>query len=227
MYWDRQPHAQRRPAADEEPNGHRGPALIGRRRQIRILEQLLENVRAGASRVLVLRGARGVGKSALLEQVLGTAAGVRVTRAAGAESEIGLPYSGLHQVCGPVLDLRDRLPAPQGDALASAFGLSAEPIAGPLLVGVAVLGLLRELASAGPLLCVVDDAHWLDSASALTLGFAARRLRHEPIAFLFAVDERCELRELSGLPELLVSGLSEPDARALFDASGRSGRGGA
>lgn len=199
-------------------NGGRGPALRGRRRECHALDRLLESVRAGASRVLVLRGTRGVGKSALLEYLVGTASGVRLMRAAGVESEMELPYAGLHQLCAPILDFRDRLPVPQRDALESAFGLSAKPVPPRLVVGLAALGLLGEVAEGGPLVCVVDDAQWLDGASVLTLAFVARRLSAASIGFVLAVHEPCELKEFTGLPELLVGGLSERDARALLDS---------
>jgi hypothetical protein len=203
---------------DAGANGGGGPALRGRRRECHALDRLLESVRAGASRVLVLRGTRGVGKSALLEYLVGTASGVRVARAAGVESEMELPYAGVHQLCAPILDFRDRLPVPQRDALESAFGLSAKPVPPRLVVGLATLGLLGEVAEAGPLVCVVDDAQWLDSASMLTLAFVARRLSAESIGFVLAVHEPCDTKDFAELPELVVDGLSERDARALLDS---------
>jgi DNA-binding CsgD family transcriptional regulator/tetratricopeptide (TPR) repeat protein len=121
-------------------------------------------------------------------------------------------------VCAPALDLRDRLPTPQREALESAFGLSAKPLPGRLVVALAVLSLLSEVAAAEPLLCVIDDAQWLDSSSAVTLAFVARRLPAAPLGFVVAADTRCELREFAGLPELVVGGLSELEARALFDS---------
>jgi DNA-binding CsgD family transcriptional regulator len=130
-----------------------------------------------------------------------------------------LAYAGLHQLCAPLLDLRERLPAPQRDALATAFGLSAQPAPDRFVVALAVLGLLSEVARERPLLCVVDDAQWWDKPSALALAFVARRLRAEPIGLVFAVQEPREVRELSGLPELVVGGLGEGDARALLDSA--------
>lgn len=204
--------------ADAISNGHRAPALLGRRRECRTVDQLLESVRAGRSGVLILRGESGVGKSALLEYLAGMASGCRVARAAGVESEMTLAYAGLHQICGPVLDLRERLPAPQRDALATAFGLRTGPAPDPFVVGLAVLGLLSEIARERPLVCVVDDAQWLDTASALALAFVSRRLLMNSIGLVFAVPESWELREFSGFPELAISGLNAGDAGALLES---------
>ena len=204
--------------ADAMSNGDCAPAFLGRRRECQALDRLLESVRAGQSRVLVLRGESGVGKSALLEYLAGKASGCRVARAAGIESETALAYAGLHQMSGPMLDLLERLPAPQRDALASAFGLSAGPEPDRFVVGLAVLGLLSEIAREGPLVCVVDDAQWLDDASAGALAFVARRLSAESIGMVFAVPEPLELREFSGFPELEVGGLNAGDARALLES---------
>ena len=195
------------------------PALLGRRREGHAFDRLLESVRAGQSRVLVLRGEPGVGKSALLEYLVGRASGCRVARAAGFEPEAELAYAGLHQLCAPLLDIRKRLPAPQRDALATALGLRAKPAADRFVVALAVLGLLSEVAGERPLLCVVDDAQWLDNASALALAFVARRLLTESIGMVFAVREPHEVREFGGLPQLVVGGLSEGDARALLDSA--------
>jgi predicted ATPase len=125
---------------------------------------------------------------------------------------------GLHQLCAPVLDLRQRLPAPQRGALATLSGLSAEPAPDRFVVGLAVLGLLSEIFEERPLVCMVDDAQWLDNTSALALAFVARRLLAESIGLVFAVHEPREAREFSGLPELVLDGLSERDARALLDS---------
>ena len=195
------------------------PTLLGRHREGHAFDRLLKSVRAGQSRVLVLRGEPGVGKSALLEYLVGRASGCRVARAAGFESEMGLAYAGLHQLCAPLLELHERLPAPQRDALATALGLIPEPAPDRFVVAVAVLGLLSEVAGERPLLCVVDDAQWLDNASALALAFVARRLLAESIGMVFAVSEPHEVREFGGLPELVVGGLSEGDARALLDSA--------
>ena len=130
-----------------------------------VLDQLINAVQAGGSRVLVVRGEPGVGKSALLDYLAGRAAGCRVVRAAGVESEMELAFAGLHQLLAPVLDRADALPVPQRDALKTAFGVSAGPVPDHFLVGLAVLGLLSEVAGERPLVCVVDDEQWLDRAS--------------------------------------------------------------
>jgi DNA-binding CsgD family transcriptional regulator len=153
----------------------------------------------------------------LLEYLAGRAAGCRVVRAVGVESEMELAFAGLHQLLAPVLDRLDRLPGPQRDALRTAFGLSAGPAPDRFLVGLAVLGLVSEVAAEGPLVCLVDDEQWLDRASVQALGFVARRLAAEPVGLVFAA--RVPGGELVGLPELAVAGLDEEDARALLDAA--------
>ena len=174
----------------------------------------MENVRAGQSRVLVLRGEAGVGKTALLDYLLERASGCRIARAAGVESEMELPFAGLHQLCAPMLERLDRLPGPQGDALGAAFGLRAGDAPDRFLVGLAALTLLSEVAEERPLVCIVDDAQWLDHASAQVLDFVARRLLAESIALVCAVRES-ERRRPDGLPELPIRGLGDRDARAL------------
>jgi DNA-binding CsgD family transcriptional regulator/tetratricopeptide (TPR) repeat protein len=193
--------------------------LRGRDEECAALDRLLDSVRGGESRTLVLRGEPGAGKSALLEYLVGSAAGCRVVRAAGVEHEMELAYAGLHQLCSPVLDLRERLPDPQRVALTTAFGLTAGQAPDRFFVGLAVLGLLSEAAEDQPLVCLVDDAQWLDKASALALAFAARRLLAESVAFVFAVREPSDMREMAGFEELLVGGLGEDDARALLDST--------
>jgi DNA-binding CsgD family transcriptional regulator len=182
-----------------------------------VLDQLINAVRAGGSRVLVVRGEPGVGKTALLDYLAGRAAGCRVVRAVGVESEMELAFAGLHQLLAPVLDHLDRLPGPQRDALRTAFGLSAGPAPDRFLVGLAVLGLVSEAAAERPLVCLVDDEQWLDRASVQALGFAARRLAADPVGLVFAV--RVPGGELAGLPQLAVEGLPEEDARALLAAA--------
>ena len=166
-----------------------------------------------------MRGEPGVGKSALLDYLVQSASGCRVARAAGIEYEMELAYAGLHQLCAPMLGLRERLPGPQRDALETAFGLSYRTAADRFVVGLAVLGLLSEVADEQPLICVIDDAQWLDEASALALAFVARRLLAESVGLVFAVRQASEVRELTGLPELLLGGLGESDARALLDSA--------
>jgi DNA-binding CsgD family transcriptional regulator len=178
------------------------------------LSQLLEAARGGRSGVLVVRGGPGVGKTALLEDLIDSAHGFRVARAVGVESEMELAFAALQQLCGPMLDRLGQLPRPQRDALGVAFGLTGGSAPDRFLVGLAALSLLAEVAGDRPLLCVVDDAHWLDRASAQALGFVARRLLAEPVALLVAAREPG--KEFAGLPELVVGNLAESDARELL-----------
>ncbi|MEV6302463.1 BREX system ATP-binding domain-containing protein [Actinoplanes sp. NPDC051861] len=194
-----------------------GIELRGRRREREALDRLLRDVRAGQSRVLVLRGEPGTGKTALLDYAAEQAPAGRVVRAAGVEPETELAYSALQQLCAPLLEHLDRLPEPQRDALSTAFGLSAGRPPEALIVGLAVLGLLAEAASDRPLVCVVDDAQWLDRMSEVILTFVARRLDSESVALIFGArgfDDRL----LGGLPSMTVEGLPEADARALLDS---------
>src|SRR3954464_15559064 len=192
------------------------PGLLGRRRECEALDRLVATVRAGRSAVLVIRGEAGVGKSALLTYLVERASGCRIARAAGVHSEMELAFAGLHQLCAPMLDRVDRLPQPQRDALATAFGLAHGDAPDRFFVGLAVLSLLSEAAVDQPLVCLVDDAQWLDRASAQTLGFVARRLLAESVALVFAVRDGTEHEALAGLPRLRVDGLSEADAHALL-----------
>ena len=171
------------------------------------------------SRVLVVRGEAGVGKSALLDHLEDRATGCRVMRAAGVESEMELAFAGLHQLCAPLLEHSAHLPDPQRDALGTALGLSGGEAPDRFLVGLAVLGLLSEVAEERPLVCLVDDAHWLDRASAQVLEFVARRLLAESVALVFAVREPRDEQALAGLPELVVEGLDDADARALLESA--------
>ena len=205
------------PMGEDSRRRGRASGLTDRRGERGVLDQLIDAVRAGGSRVLVVRGEPGVGKSALLDYLAGQASGCRVVRAAGVESEMELAFAGLHQLLAPMLDRLDRLPAPQREALRTAFGLSAGPAPDRFLVGLAVLGLVSEVADERPLICVVDDEQWLDRASAQALGFVARRLAADPVGLVFAA--RVTGAELAGLPELVVEGLGEEDARALLDSA--------
>jgi DNA-binding CsgD family transcriptional regulator len=194
--------------------------LRGRDDECGVLDRLLGDVRAGESRVVVLRGDPGVGKSALLEYAVGKATGCRVLQAAGIEYEMELAYAGLHQLCAPILELRERLPQPQREALETAFGLSSGPAPDRFIVDLGILGVLSEAAEERPLVCVVDDAQWLDNASALTLAFVARRLLAESVGLILAVRQAAGAEALlNGLPELLLGGLGETDARALLTSA--------
>jgi len=195
--------------------------LIGRHAELARLGQLVQAARDGHSGVLVLSGAPGVGKTALLDHAVESAAGLHVARVAGVEPETELAFAALQQLLSPMLDLAGRLPGPQRDALEVALGLRAGAAPDRFLVGLAALSLLSGAAAKQPMLCVVDDAQWLDRASAQALGFVARRLLAEPVAVLFATtDESCE--DLAGFPGLAIGGLSAADARALLESVARS-----
>jgi DNA-binding CsgD family transcriptional regulator len=197
--------------------GQRREILRGRQRECAALDRLLGAVRRGQSRALLVRGEPGVGKTALLEYLLDQASGCRVARAAGVQSEMELPFAGLHQLCAPLLDRLGALPEPQSAALATAFGMSSGPAPDRFLVGLAVLSLFSDAAAEQPLVCVVDDAQWLDRESDRTLAFVARRLLAESVALVLTVRESAETaREWADLPELEVKGLSALDARALL-----------
>jgi len=195
----------------------RGPALVDRRHARNVLDRLVDAVRSGHSRALVVWGEAGVGKSVLLDYLAHRAHECRVVRLMGVQSEMELAFAGLHQVCLPFTDHVDRLPHPQLTALHTAFGVTDGPAPDRFLVGLAVLSLFSEVARERPLLCIVDDAHWLDRASAQALGFLARRLAGEPIGIVLASRERDA--ELVGLPDLHVEGLAEDDARSLLDGA--------
>jgi DNA-binding CsgD family transcriptional regulator len=193
-----------------------GGQLLGRQRERKALDGLLTAARGGAGGVLVVDGDPGVGKTALLDWAVETSSEFRVMRTAGVEGEMALPFAALQQLCAPILELIERLPQPQREAVAVAFGLAAGQVPNPFLVGLAVLGLLSEAAQERPLLCVVDDAQWLDGASARALAFVARRVLAERIAFLFAAREPGDA--LAGLPELRVEPLGHRDARVLLES---------
>ena len=176
----------------------------------------MAEVRAGQSRVVVLRGEAGVGKTALLGYLTEHAEGFRTARAVGVESEMEIAYSGLHQLCRPMLDLVERLPPRNDGALATVFGVGEGPPPDRFLVGLATLSLFAEAAEQHPLVCIVDDAQWIDQASAEILGFVARRLLAERVALVGAARTGIGDGVLAGLPELAVGALGDADARALL-----------
>jgi DNA-binding CsgD family transcriptional regulator len=193
--------------------------LRDRRTERDELDRQLQRVRAGQSAVLVLRGEAGVGKTALLEYVAERASECHIARVAGVESEMELAFAGLHQLCAPMLDGLEALPSPQRDALRVAFGLQDGAAPDRFLVALATLSLLAGAAEVEPLVCLLDDVQWLDRASTQTLAFVARRLLAEPITMVFAVRQPNDADELTGLPELVVGGLADDDARLLLAAA--------
>jgi DNA-binding CsgD family transcriptional regulator len=193
--------------------------LLDRASERDVLERLVAGVRAGQSRVLVLRGEAGVGKTALLGHLSAAGEGCRIARAAGVESEMELAFAGLQALCAHMLGRIRQLPSPQRDALGTAFGLSAGPPPDRFLVGLAVLSLLADVAEEQPLVCIVDDAQWLDRVSAQTLAFVARRLLAERVGLVFALREPGDEHELEGFPELVIEGLAADDARLLLEAT--------
>jgi DNA-binding CsgD family transcriptional regulator len=201
------------------PEGRARQRLRGRSRERERLGRLLTDVRSGRSGVLVVRGEAGIGKTALLEQLVDQASGCTVARAVGVQADMELPFAGLQQLFGPVLGSLERLPGPQRDAMEVAFGLRSGPAPDRFVVGMAVLGLLAEVAEQAPLVCVVDDAQWLDRASARTLAFVARRLLAGSVGLVFAVREPGEDETFAGLPELTVGGLDHEDARGLLGSA--------
>jgi DNA-binding CsgD family transcriptional regulator len=201
------------------PGGSRAPVFRDRHDERAVLDVLVAEVRAGQSRALVLRGEAGVGKTALIDDLVRRTSDCRVVRASGAESEMELAFAGLHQLCASMLDRLDRLPTPQRDALATAFGLSAGAPPDRFMVGLAVLSLLSDVSLEEPLVCVVDDAQWVDRVSKQTLAFVARRLLAERVAMVFTVRDSTDDAELAGLPELQLAGLRDGDARALLESA--------
>jgi DNA-binding CsgD family transcriptional regulator len=195
----------------------RAPAVRGRSSELQRLDRLLDDARAGRSGVLVVRGEAGMGKTTLLQYAAARATAFRIGRIAGAVAEMELPFAGLHQLCAPLRERLDTLPAPQRDALRVALGYASGDPPDRLLLGLATLTLLAEAAEEQPLLCLVDDLQWLDGASAQVLRFVAGRLLAEPIAIVFAVREPAPDRTLAGLPELRLEGLGHEDARALLE----------
>ncbi|QEO13085.1 AAA family ATPase [Agromyces intestinalis] len=196
---------------------HRAPApqLLGRRRECEAIDRVLASLGGGQSRALVLRAEAGAGKSALLDYASDRATACRVLRSTGIESEMELAYAGLHQLCVPLLDGIDALPAPQAAALGVAFGLRNGDAPDRFIVGLAVLGLLADAAASRPLLCLVDDAQWLDRASAQVLAFVARRIVAESVGIVFAVREPVD-DAFAGIEDLVLEGLEDADARRLL-----------
>lgn len=205
------------------PGARWTPLLRGRRSECDVLDGLLRRVVVGESSVLVLRGEAGIGKSALMQYVADQESGCRIVRAVGVQSEMELAYAGLHQLCMGMLDGVAGLPHSQRDALQVAFGLEAGETPEPFAVAVAVLNLFSTAGEETPLVCLVDDAQWLDRVSAQALSFVARRLQAERVAMVFAAREPTDVPELAGFPELLVGGLPDSEARLLL-ASGIPGR---
>jgi DNA-binding CsgD family transcriptional regulator len=197
--------------------GGRPRQLVGRQREIAVFERLLSAAREGQRAVLVVDGEPGVGKTALLEYVSAMADEFRVVQTAGIEGEMELDYASLHMLCSPLLGYRDRLPDPQREALDVAFGLCAGQAPNAFLIGLAVLGLLSEAAEQQPVLCLVDDAQWLDGASIRALALIARRLLADRVAFVLAT--RSVGNELARLPQLRIGPLGRRDARALLESA--------
>jgi DNA-binding CsgD family transcriptional regulator len=199
--------------------GLRRPTLLGRRAECEVLDRLVADVVSGSSRVLVVRGDAGVGKSALLRYLSERTADWRVTTAVGVESEMELAYSGLHQVCAPLLEHLEKLPVPQHDALATVFGLRCGPAPDRFLVGLATLTLIAEAAEDHPLACFIDDAQWLDQSSAQILAFVAHRLLAQRVALVAAARTGTGDDVLAGLPALEIGGIGDGDARTLLVAN--------
>jgi AAA ATPase domain len=212
----------RRGAAIPPDSAYAGPStpgeaphmVFGRRNERAVLDRVLAGARCGRGSTIVIHGEPGIGKSTLLSYAIGSAAGFRVLRAVGHEAESELPFSAAQQLGVPGLAALGQLPAPQREALGVAFGQVEGPAPDRLLVGLALLGLLSALASETPVLCVIDDAQWLDRESARAVAFVARRLGSERIAFVFGA--RAVPGDLGGLPDVLVEGLGRADARALL-----------
>src|SRR5690348_13470895 len=197
----------------------RTPAFRGRARERSSLDSLLDRVRGGESAALVIRGEAGIGKTALLRYCARQASGCRLVQIEGVESEMELPLAALHQLCTPMLSGLDALPEPQQRALRVAFGLASGPPPDRFVLGLAVLSLLTESAAARPLICLIDDAQWLDEASSQVLGFVGRRLLAEPVGLLLAVRESGGEQVFPGLPALALEGLADADAQALLTAA--------
>ncbi|WP_171107971.1 MULTISPECIES: LuxR family transcriptional regulator [unclassified Streptomyces] len=195
-----------------------GTGLLGRHNECQVLDDLVAGARAGRSGALVLRGEAGIGKTELLKYLLERATECRTVRVAGVQSEMELSYAGLHQLCAPLLAGLDSLPEPQRDAMRTAFGLRSGDAPDRFLVGLATLSLLADAGGNQPLICLIDDAQWMDRVSAQTLEFVARRLLAESVVLVFAIREPSPGETLDSLTELRVTGLTEHDARTLLDS---------
>lgn len=193
--------------------------LVGRRVEQAVIDALLDEARAGVSGALILRGEPGIGKTALLDHAATRAGGMRVLRGAGIESESELPFAGLHLLLRSAIDRLDALPGPQQRALAGAFGLGTGS-GDRFMIGAGVLSLLADVAEDAPLLCLVDDAHWLDRESAEALLFAARRLEREGVVILFAARDYAGIFDTTDIPDLRLIGLDDESAAALLDDGG-------
>jgi DNA-binding CsgD family transcriptional regulator len=190
--------------------------LRDRREERAALDDLLRAVRSGASRALLIRGEAGIGKTALLDYLASEATGCRVLRISGSEPEMDIAFAALHQLSAPLLDRLGRLPGPQQETLRTVFGLAAGPPPDELLIGLSLLSLLAEAATDRPLICLVDDAQWLDTATLRALTFAARRVQAESVGLALAVREPYEGTDFGRLPEVTLGGLPEQDARILL-----------
>src|SRR5450755_836550 len=214
-------------ARSEASTGAQSPAarmvpdvLIGRSADCAALDDLVAAICLGLSRSLVIVGEAGIGKTRLLRYAAQAAGGLRTVRIAGVESELRLGFAALHRMLVPFLDRIGRLPAPHRDALGSTFGMAAGPPADRFLVGLGALTLLADVAAEQPLICLVDDAHWLDRESLEVLGFVGRRLHADSIGLLFGVREPSPgLMALDGLPTRRLGGLEPAAARALLAAN--------
>ena len=195
------------------------PILRGRQSECRQLQRLVDAVRHGDSRALVISGEAGIGKSALLTYLEAEASGCSVVRVAGVQAEMELAYAGLHQLCSPLLDRLDRIPVPQRDALRTAFGLGSGPAPDRFLVGLALLSLMAAAAAERPLVCAVDDAQWLDRTSSESLAFVGRRLLAESVVLVFALRDSADVRSFARLPQLVLRGLPPEDAKDLLAAA--------
>ena len=194
------------------------PLLVGRARERQVLDQLLVDPRRGRSGTLVMRGEAGIGKTALLQYCGQQAMDCRVVRIAGVEDELELPFAALHQLCQPLFDHLSALPEPQADALHVAFGLAVGTTPDRFMVGLAVLSLLADVAAKKALVCLIDDAQWIDVASVQVFGFVARRLLAESVVLLLAARDTGD-QVFDGLPTLSVEGLADDDAKELFTQS--------